>query len=138
MVCNVDILFSCCMNFSVKHQSMLLKNLLTGLLFFLVEVMENRISYLISLDGQKTGFYADQRENRCFLSTISEGCRVLDICCYTGGFALNAASGGALDVIGINYFHFLSIVICKFKLLLCMSNLCNKITTTTTTHWGNT
>lgn len=84
---------------------MLLKDLLTGLLFFLVEVMENRISYLISLDGQKTGFYADQRENRCFLSTISEGRRVLDICCYTGGFALSAASGGALDVIGINYFH---------------------------------
>ncbi|XP_047249376.1 ribosomal RNA large subunit methyltransferase I isoform X6 [Capsicum annuum] len=69
---------------------------------FLVEVMENQISYLISLDGQKTGFYADQRENRCFLSTISEGSRVLDICCYTGGFALNAASGGALDVIGVD------------------------------------
>ncbi|MCD7465468.1 hypothetical protein HAX54_001372 [Datura stramonium] len=67
-----------------------------------VKVMENRISYLISLDGQKTGFYADQRENRFFLSTISEGRRVLDICCYSGGFALNAASGGALDVIGID------------------------------------
>nr|XP_009794742.1 PREDICTED: uncharacterized protein LOC104241503 [Nicotiana sylvestris]XP_016486212.1 PREDICTED: ribosomal RNA large subunit methyltransferase I-like [Nicotiana tabacum] len=66
------------------------------------EVMENGISYWISLDGQKTGFYADQRENRCFLSTISEGRRVLDICCYTGGFALNAASGGALDVIGVD------------------------------------
>ncbi|XP_055823050.1 uncharacterized protein LOC129891650 isoform X2 [Solanum dulcamara] len=50
----------------------------------------------------KTGFYADQRENRCFLSTISEGRRVLDICCYTGGFALSAASGGALDVIGVD------------------------------------
>ncbi|KAM3223116.1 ribosomal RNA large subunit methyltransferase I isoform X4 [Capsicum annuum] len=68
----------------------------------MVKVMENQISYLISLDGQKTGFYADQRENRCFLSTISEGSRVLDICCYTGGFALNAASGGALDVIGVD------------------------------------
>lgn len=67
-----------------------------------VKVMENGISYWISLDGQKTGFYADQRENRCFLSTISEGRRVLDICCYTGGFALNAASGGALDVIGVD------------------------------------
>lgn len=52
------------------------------------------------MDGQKTGFYADQRENRQFISTISEGCRVLDICCYTGGFALNAACSGALEVIG--------------------------------------
>nr|GMC69682.1 ribosomal RNA large subunit methyltransferase I isoform X2 [Ipomoea batatas]GMD51209.1 ribosomal RNA large subunit methyltransferase I isoform X2 [Ipomoea batatas] len=67
-----------------------------------VKVMENGISYMISMDGQKTGFYADQRENRQFISTISEGCRVLDICCYTGGFALNAACSGALEVIGVD------------------------------------
>lgn len=63
--------------------------------------MENGILYAISLDGQKTGFYADQRENRQFISTISEGRRVLDICCYSGGFALNAATGGAINVTGI-------------------------------------
>ena len=56
---------------------------------------------MISLDGQKTGFYADQRENHHFLSTISDGQRVLDMCCYTGGFALNAARGHALDVTGM-------------------------------------
>ncbi|VFQ90784.1 unnamed protein product [Cuscuta campestris] len=67
-----------------------------------VKVMENGISYMISVDGQKTGFYTDQRENRQFVSTISEGCRVLDMCCYTGGFALNAACGGALDVTGVD------------------------------------
>lgn len=67
-----------------------------------IEVLENGISYLISLNGQKTGFYADQRENRKFLSTISEGQQVLDICCYTGGFALNAAGGGALNVTGVD------------------------------------
>ncbi|KAL3508238.1 hypothetical protein ACH5RR_027639 [Cinchona calisaya] len=67
-----------------------------------VKVLENGISYLISLDGQKTGFYADQRENRQFLSTISEGQEILDICCYTGGFALNAAKGGALNVTGVD------------------------------------
>ena len=65
------------------------------------QVKENGISYTISLEGQKTGFYADQRENRYFISSISEGRRVLDICCYSGGFALNAAYGGAADVIGI-------------------------------------
>lgn len=67
-----------------------------------VKVMENGVSYLISLEGQKTGFYADQRENRQFISTISEGQRVLDMCCYSGGFALNAALGGARDVVGVD------------------------------------
>ncbi|XP_058072246.1 uncharacterized protein LOC131221122 isoform X1 [Magnolia sinica] len=67
-----------------------------------VKVMENGISYAISLEGQKTGFYADQRENRHFISSISKGQKVLDICCYSGGFALNAARGGAVHVIGID------------------------------------
>ncbi|KAG8069925.1 hypothetical protein GUJ93_ZPchr0006g41933 [Zizania palustris] len=67
-----------------------------------VKVMENDIIYLVSLEGQKTGFYADQRESRHFISTLSKGQRVLDICCYSGGFALNAAKGGASNVIGID------------------------------------
>ncbi|KAF8059638.1 hypothetical protein N665_1227s0014 [Sinapis alba] len=65
-------------------------------------VVENGISYAISLEGQKTGFYTDQRENRHFISTISAGKRVLDLCCYSGGFALNAAKGGATSVLGID------------------------------------
>ncbi|GLT75770.1 hypothetical protein SLA2020_474690 [Shorea laevis] len=66
------------------------------------KVMENGIFYAISLDGQKTGFYADQRENRQFISTMSDSKKVLDICCYSGGFALNAARGGAVSVTGID------------------------------------
>ncbi|KAJ4894277.1 S-adenosyl-L-methionine-dependent methyltransferases superfamily protein [Raphanus sativus] len=65
-------------------------------------VVENGITYAISLEGQKTGFYTDQRENRHFISTISSGKRVLDLCCYSGGFALNAAKGGATSVLGID------------------------------------
>ncbi|KAG2328091.1 hypothetical protein Bca52824_010819 [Brassica carinata] len=65
-------------------------------------VVENGITYAISLEGQKTGFYTDQRENRHFISTISAGKRVLDLCCYSGGFALNAARGGATTVLGID------------------------------------
>lgn len=65
--------------------------------------MENGIFYAISLEGQKTGFYADQRENRQFISTISDDQKVLDICCYSGGFALNAARGGAVNVTGIKF-----------------------------------
>ncbi|THG07239.1 hypothetical protein TEA_006253 [Camellia sinensis var. sinensis] len=67
-----------------------------------VKVMENGISYLISLEGQKTGFYADQRENRQFISTISDGQKVLDMYCYSGGFALNASRGGAMNVTGVD------------------------------------
>ncbi|KAL4369661.1 hypothetical protein GQ457_05G009560 [Hibiscus cannabinus] len=66
------------------------------------KVIENGISYAISLEGQKTGFYADQRENRMFLSTVSHGQRVLDVCCYSGGFALNAAKGGAMSITGVD------------------------------------
>ncbi|KAL6998861.1 hypothetical protein U1Q18_000030 [Sarracenia purpurea var. burkii] len=67
-----------------------------------VKVMENGISYLISLEGQKTGFYADQRENRQFMSTIADGKNVLDMYCYSGGFSLNAARGGAINVTGVD------------------------------------
>lgn len=66
------------------------------------KVTENEIFYAISLEGQKTGFYADQRENRHFISTISEGQKVLDLCCYSGGFSLNAIRGGAINVTGID------------------------------------
>lgn len=68
--------------------------------FPICQIMENGILYTISLKGQKTGFYADQRENRQFISRISDGQKVLDLCCYSGGFALNAVRGGALNVTG--------------------------------------
>ncbi|ESR35530.1 S-adenosyl-L-methionine-dependent methyltransferases superfamily protein [Citrus sinensis] len=66
------------------------------------KVLENGISYAISMEGQKTGFYADQRENRQFISTISSGQKVLDICCYSGGFSLSAIRGGAVNVTGVD------------------------------------
>ncbi|KAM1795999.1 hypothetical protein ACFX11_036280 [Malus domestica] len=66
------------------------------------KVMENGIFYSISLEGQKTGFNADQRGNRQFISTISDGQKVLDMFCYSGSFALNAAQRGAANVIGID------------------------------------
>ncbi|KAM0841235.1 hypothetical protein ACQ4PT_059092 [Festuca glaucescens] len=67
-----------------------------------VKVMENGIVYLVSMEGQKTGFYADQRESRDFISTLSKNQKVLDLYCYSGGFALSAAKGGATNVIGID------------------------------------
>ena len=46
-------------------------------------------------DGQKTGFFLDQRENRRLVGTLARGKRVLDCFCYTGGFSVCAALGGA-------------------------------------------
>ncbi len=49
-------------------------------------------------DGQKTGFFIDQRENRFLLKTLSNGKKVLNTFCYTGGFSVFALSGGATEV----------------------------------------
>jgi 23S rRNA (cytosine1962-C5)-methyltransferase len=53
--------------------------------------------------GHKTGFFCDQRDNRRQLTEFCRGRTVLDVCCYTGGFAIMAASrGGASEVTGID------------------------------------
>lgn len=53
-------------------------------------------------DGQKTGGYLDQQANHAEAARYMSGRRVLDICTYTGGFALSAARGGASEVIGVD------------------------------------
>ena len=52
--------------------------------------------------AHKTGFFADQRENRQWLSQHVEGRRVLDLCCNTGGFAVYSAVRGASEVVGVD------------------------------------
>ncbi len=52
--------------------------------------------------GHKTGFFCDQRESRAEALRLAKGRRVLDLCCYTGGFALAAAKGGAREVKGVD------------------------------------
>lgn len=49
-------------------------------------------------EGQKTGFYLDQRENRHRLREISGGKHILDVCCYTGAFSTHAGRGGAKEI----------------------------------------
>lgn len=69
----------------------------------LLRFQENEVTYEVSLDeGHKTGFFCDQRENRARLQSMVEGKTVLDVCSYTGGFALNAAAAGAAEVRGID------------------------------------
>jgi 23S rRNA G2069 N7-methylase RlmK/C1962 C5-methylase RlmI len=66
--------------------------------------MENGIKYQTfpHLKGQKTGVYCDQRENRWNLAQLSQNKRVLDLCCYHGGFSLNAVFQGATSVVGVD------------------------------------
>ncbi|KAL3134015.1 hypothetical protein ABBQ32_008452 [Trebouxia sp. C0010 RCD-2024] len=67
-----------------------------------VQVQENGVRFWVSAStGQKTGFYADQRDSRLAMRHLAEGRAVLDLCCYTGGFALNALAGGATHVTGV-------------------------------------
>ena len=54
------------------------------------------------LAGQKTGWFFDQRGNRRFVSALAREARVLDLYCYTGGFAVQAARAGAAAVVGID------------------------------------
>src|SRR5262249_25992555 len=53
-------------------------------------------------EGQKTGFYLDQRDNRQAVARLATGRRVLDAFCYTGGFGLHAARNGARWVLGVD------------------------------------
>ena len=54
------------------------------------------------LDGQKTGWFFDQRDNRRFIAALARGARVLDLYCFTGGFAVQTARAGAAAVVGID------------------------------------
>ncbi len=61
--------------------------------------MENGILYAIDwINGQKTGFFIDQRENRSLLGKYSNGKKVLNTFCYSGGFSLSALRNGAKEV----------------------------------------
>jgi 23S rRNA (cytosine1962-C5)-methyltransferase len=68
-----------------------------------VEIIENGVRYLVDVaEGQKTGFFLDQKYNRAAIAKICKGARVLDCFTHTGSFALNAGMGGAKEVIGVD------------------------------------
>jgi 23S rRNA (cytosine1962-C5)-methyltransferase len=64
-----------------------------------VAVEEDGLRFLVNItEGQKTGYYLDQRDNRRAVAALAAGRRVLDAFCYTGGFGLYAARAGAAAV----------------------------------------
>lgn len=68
-----------------------------------VEIVENNVHYLVDVkDGQKTGFFLDQKYNRLAIQRLCAGKRVLDCFTHTGSFALNAGLAGASSVLGVD------------------------------------
>jgi 23S rRNA (cytosine1962-C5)-methyltransferase len=79
------------------------KKLLRGNLQALVEVRERDLHLRVNpWEGQKTGLYLDQRENRWALRSLLGHGRVLDAFCYSGAWALHAARAGATEVVGVD------------------------------------
>lgn len=68
-----------------------------------VPIVENGIRYFVDVrDGQKTGFFLDQKFNRAAIRNICRDARVLDCFTHTGSFALNAGAAGAREVLGVD------------------------------------
>lgn len=68
-----------------------------------VEILENRHRFVIDFEqGQKTGFFLDQRDNRALLATYAKDKKVLNTFCYTGGFSVYALAAGAAHVTSLD------------------------------------
>jgi 23S rRNA (cytosine1962-C5)-methyltransferase len=68
-----------------------------------ITIDEGGVQFLVNLaEGQKTGFYLDQRDNRQAVARLAANRRVLDAFCYSGGFGLHAARAGAVAVLGVD------------------------------------
>ena len=68
-----------------------------------VPIVENGVKYLVDVaEGQKTGFFLDQKYNRLAIHRLCRGARVLDCFTHTGSFALNAGIAGAREVLGVD------------------------------------
>ena len=70
---------------------------------FAVTVLENGNKFLVDwVNGQKTGFFLDQRDNRALVKRYAAGKDVLNLFCYTGGFSIYALQGGAKSVTSVD------------------------------------
>jgi 23S rRNA (cytosine1962-C5)-methyltransferase len=79
------------------------EGLIAGTLPETLAITENGVKYKADLRaGQKTGFFFDQRENRALLRRYAAGRNVCDCFSYSGGFAINAALGGAASVVAVD------------------------------------
>ena len=86
-----------------KEGMELTKGFLTAPFDTNIIIEENGVKYHVDIEnGQKTGFFLDQKENRKAIHKICKDAEVIDICTHTGSFALNAGIAGAKHVIGVD------------------------------------
>lgn len=79
------------------------KGFLKGIFDTKIIIKENGISFTVDVEnGQKTGYFLDQKENRAAIRPYVAQARVLDCFCHTGSFSLHAACFGASDVLGVD------------------------------------
>lgn len=104
-----DLLNPSCVYLKNDHRARLLEGLpqecrvLSGRLPEQVAIQEGGLPFLAPIGaGQKTGHYFDQRDNRTFLRPYFRDRLVLDLYCYTGAFAVNAAKSGARGVLAVD------------------------------------
>ncbi len=68
-----------------------------------VKIREHGVTFEVDFaEGHKTGFFCDQRDNRVKLAALAGGRTMLDLCCYTGGFAVHAALAGAEEITAVD------------------------------------
>ncbi|WP_454052536.1 class I SAM-dependent rRNA methyltransferase [Clostridium sp. Marseille-Q7071] len=79
------------------------KGFLSGTFDTMITIEENGVKYYVDIEnGQKTGFFLDQKENRKAVHKICKDSEVIDVFTHTGSFALNAGIAGAKSVLGID------------------------------------
>ncbi|WP_461615141.1 class I SAM-dependent rRNA methyltransferase [Clostridium sp. Marseille-QA1073] len=79
------------------------KGFLSGTFDTMITIEENGVKYYVDIEnGQKTGFFLDQKENRKAIHKICKDSKVIDVFTHTGSFALNAGIAGAKSVLGID------------------------------------
>lgn len=77
--------------------------ILAGTLPEKTEILENGLRFQIHWSStQKTGFFLDQRDNRALIRKMAQSKKVLDCFCYSGGFSVSAAAGGASEIVSVD------------------------------------
>ena len=88
---------------SRKHEKLSLESEILGSPPARAVIVENGLRFAVdAAEGQKTGFFLDQRDNRALLRTLAAGRRVLNLFSYSGAFGVYAAAGGALAVTNVD------------------------------------
>jgi 23S rRNA (cytosine1962-C5)-methyltransferase len=94
-----------------------------------LKIRENCVDIIVDIkDGQKTGYFLDQRENRAAMADICKGADVLDCFCHTGSFSVHAAKYGAKSVTGVDISAHATECAAKNASLNSLDHICNFVT----------